>query len=156
MNEAMGEQPVVELGRDLVASLAPAELPLFAAVSRAFFDAGGRVRPARGAGDEALGYGVAAAAALLTPAALAVASAAFGVITEEVRKAFTKTTAEFVGEQVRRVLRRDPAALALTTAQLARVHTLALEAASRVKLPKEKAALLADALVARLATGEPG
>jgi hypothetical protein len=153
MDTAAGEQDVAELGRALVGSLAPAELPLFGAVSRAFFEAGGRVRHGRGGGDEILGFGAGEAAALLTPAALAAVAAAGGFVADEVRKAFAKTTAEFIGEQVRRVFRREPAALALTAPQLARVRALALDAAKRVKLPEEKAALLADALVGCLATG---
>ena len=145
-----------ELAQELVASLAPEELPLFGAMSRAFFEAGGRIRQSRGGDDDALGFGVAEAAALLTPVALTLAVAVGNFLADEIRKSFAAETAGFVREQVRRLFRREPSSVALTQAQLVRVRAVALEAATRTKLPKDKAALLADALVGRLAAGGPG
>jgi hypothetical protein len=156
VTEQATEEQAAELARELVASLAPQELPLFGAVSRAFLEAGGEVRQGRGGGDEVLGFGLAEAAALLTPAALAVSVAVGRHLAEEIRKAFVAEASGFVAAQLRRLFRREPAAVTLTQAQLAQVRAIALEAAGRVRLPADRAALLADALVGRLAAGGPG
>ncbi|MGJ7907897.1 hypothetical protein ACOQFL_15615 [Actinopolyspora sp. H202] len=63
--------------RRVVESLAPEELPAFAATSEAFLRDPDRVTAVRRRGDEALGSGIDTVVALLSPAALAVAAAVY-------------------------------------------------------------------------------
>src|SRR5207244_3661269 len=141
-----------EFARVLVVQLAPAELSLFGPISRAFFADPKRATAARSGGDEILGFGLAETAGLLTPAVLAVACHLALYLTEEVGKAFAKAGADFVIEEVKRLFRRDPAAVKLDDAQLAQIRTMALDIARQFKLSNAKASLLADALVGHLSS----
>ena len=100
------QQLEAELGRVLVAELAPGELPLFGAMSRAFFADPKRTRPTRSGGDDVLGFGAAEAAGLLTPVVLSAACQVALYLTEELWKAVTKKAADIVAEEVKRLFRR--------------------------------------------------
>jgi hypothetical protein len=147
MPDPQGERLEAELGRVLVARLAPGELPLFGAISGAFFADPKRARPTRSGGDEVLGFGVAEAAGLLTPVVLAASCHVALYLTEEVGKAFAKTGADFIVEQIKRLFRREPTPARLDVAQLAQIRAIALDTARQFKLSNDRAALLADALV---------
>lgn len=142
-----------EFGRLLVDQLAPEELPLFGAISRAFFADPKRARTPRGGGDEILGFGLAEAAGLLTPAVLAAASQLVLYFTEEVGKASAKAGADFAVEEVKRLFRREPTATKLNDAQLAEIRAIALDTARQFKLSNARAAMLADALVGHFLPG---
>jgi hypothetical protein len=147
MPDEQSQQLEAEFGRLLVAQLAPEELPLFGAMSRAFFANPKQARSTKGGGDEILGFGLSEAAGLLTPAVLAVACRVALYLTEEVGKAFAKTGVDFVVEEVKRLFRREPTAAQLNDAQLAEIRAIVLDLAPKFKLSNAKAALLADALV---------
>src|SRR5215475_6199891 len=102
MPDPQNQQLEAEFGRLLVAQLAPEELPLFGAMSRAFFADPKRARATRGGGDEILGFGLSEAAGLLTPAVLAAACHLALYLTEEVGKAFAKAGVDFVVAEVKR------------------------------------------------------
>jgi hypothetical protein len=153
MSETTTQQSAAELGRALVATLAPGELPLFGAISRAILADPNRAKSRRGRGDEILGFGLGEAAALLSPAVLTAASLAVTYLTDEMGKTLTKIAADYVAEEVRRLVRREQTAVRLDDAQLGQVRAIALDVARRFKLPKAQASLLADALVGHLAAG---
>src|SRR6516165_7569984 len=135
MPDPHNERLEAELGRVLVAQLAPAELPLFGAMSRAFFADPKRARPTSSGGDEILAFGVAEAAGLLTPAVLTAACEVALYLTKEVGKAFAKVGVDSVVEQVKRLFQ------------------MAFDTARQFKLSNAKASLLADALVGHFALG---
>jgi hypothetical protein len=155
MSKLESQQLEAELGRALVAELAPGELPLFGAMSRAFFADPKRARPTRGSGDDILGFGAAEAAGLLTPAVLSAACQVALYLTEELWKAFAKKAADFVAEEVKRLFRQEPTAVRLDQVQLARIRAITLETARQFKLSNARASQLADALVSHFALAPP-
>jgi hypothetical protein len=155
MTDLQGQRPEAELALVLVAELAPGELPLFGAMSRAFFPDPKRARPTRRGGDDVLGFGAAEAAGLLTPAVLAAACQVALYLTEELWKAFAKKAADLVVEEVKRLFRREPTAKRLDQVQLARIRAIALETARDFKLSNAKASQLADAMVSHFALALP-
>jgi hypothetical protein len=106
----------------LVAELAPGELPLFGAMSRAFFADPKRARPTRSGADEVLGFGLGEAAGFLTPVVLSAACQVGLYLTEELWKAFAKNATDFVAEEVKRLFRREPTVLKLDPVQLAQIR----------------------------------
>lgn len=145
----MDVQPVTELARAVVAQAAPEELPLFGAMSRAYAADPGRTRT-RSGGDEALGFGLAEAATLLTPIALLAAHQVARSLAEEFGKSMGRAAGSAVAERVAKLFRREPDAPTLTQAQLARVHAIAVEVARAEKLAEARASRLADVLVSHL------
>jgi hypothetical protein len=151
---------VTALARAAVERAAPEELPLFRATSEAYLRDPGSLRQ-RGGKDEMLGFGVEAAAVLVTPVALSVARDVLAFLAEQVRRVARTEGESAIDRLVDRVAGRDgeeqaapaPAEPAdLTDEQLEQVRAHALEKALLLKLPAAKAELLADSLVGSLAT----
>jgi len=65
-------QLVADLARDMVAEIAPQELPTFRAQSEAYFKDPERALKGQAGKDDMLGFGVGAAVTFLTPVVLAV------------------------------------------------------------------------------------
>ncbi len=154
---------VAALARAAVERAAPEELPLFRATSEAYLRDPASLEQ-RGGRDEMLGFGVEAAAVLVTPVALSVARDVLVFLGEQVRRVARKEGEGAVDKLVDRVAGRDgdepqaeaapaePPPLDLTDEQLEQVRAIALEKAKLLKLPDAKAELLADSLVGSLAT----
>lgn len=149
---------VTALARAAVERAAPEELPLFRATSEAYLRDPAELEQRRSR-DEMLGFGIEAAAVLVTPVALSVARDVLVFLGEQVRRVARKEGEEAVDRLVDHVAGRgedeDPAAAApldLTDEQLEQVRAHALEKALLLKLPAAKAELLADSLVGSLAT----
>src|SRR5215831_21424831 len=87
MTKVVDQELVGELARDLVGAIAPEELPLFAAMSKAWFADPARVQMNQG--DDVLAFGVAEAAALLSPVLLAAATHALDYAGEELGRNVT-------------------------------------------------------------------
>ena len=148
---------VAELARAAVAKAAPEELPLFTPMSEAYFADpraldGGKKR------DEMLGFGVEAAAMLVTPIALQVARDVVGFLHEQLRERAREHGEGAIDRIIARLIRKDsgeakaePVA-ELTDEQLEQVRALAIEKGRALRLSDERAALLADSLVGSLAT----
>jgi hypothetical protein len=149
---------VADLARATVERAAPAELPLFGPTSEAFFeDPAGLERS--GGGDRMLGFGAEAAMLLVTPAALSVAKEVVGFLAAQVRARLRDEGEGAVQRTLDRIFRHKgsetpngPKPPELSDEQLERVRALALEKARQLKLPPDKADLLADSLVGSLAT----
>lgn len=146
----MSEAAVADFGRDLVAVIAPTELPMFDVVSRSFFAAGGRLPPRR-ADDDALSFGVGEAVTLLTPIALATSAKVVSFLAEEIGRTVAKVAAEQVADRLRQIVRGEADAATLTSEQRARAAAIAFEAARDLGLPEDTAKLLAEAVAAKLA-----
>jgi hypothetical protein len=153
-----------ELSREVLAELAPHELPLFQPISQAYF-ADPRRAGAGSGKDEMLGFGVAGAEALVTPALLAIVSQVVAFLFEQVKESASKEGSALAIEWVRWVMgRARPPAVAsalaataagvpagLTTAQIARVREMVIKRAAELKVAPAKAELLADAVAGKLA-----
>jgi hypothetical protein len=173
--EDRANQLVLALGREMVAVIAPEELPLFDPISQAYLADPERAL-AEEAGteeDDALGFGVAEAQVMLTPVVLAVVTQVMTSVANETKATVSKegaslvrTWLEWATGKLRPSVGKDakpsssaPAATAgaapivLTREQLAAVRQSALARALALKMPTAKAELLADSLVGRLAVG---
>ena len=157
MSVATDDQLAVALARAAIEGAAPEELPLFPAVSEAYLE--GRDVTGEQGGDEMLGFGVDAAVVLLTPVALTVAKDVLGFLRVQLAKQAAKHGESLVDRLFDRLLRRgddepaaEPEPAELTDEQLDQVRDFALQKAKLLKLPDEKAKLLADSLVGSLAT----
>jgi hypothetical protein len=138
-----------ELARSLIGELAPGELPLFGAMSRAWFDAPERVRLATGR-DDALAFGVAEAGALFTPVLLSASTHILTYLGQELCRGAARELASRIIGQLRRLILGEPNEIALTERQIDTVRRIAMETASRFRVPEPKARQLAKALASRL------
>jgi hypothetical protein len=142
---------------------------IFPAASEAFLEGQDPSKKTRG--DPMLGFGVESAVILLTPVALTVAKDVLGFVRAQLKKQAEEHGDEAFDWLVTKLFRRGddeekpgadavpgeppPAvvgAAELTDGQLEEVRKLAIEKAKQLKLPKDKAELLADSLVGSLAT----
>lgn len=156
---------VAQLSRDVVKDLAPNELPLFGAVSRAYAKNPEQAEKVIKSKDEVLGFGL-EVGLLLTPAVIAVAEAVVRFLGAELLKLGEQAAGTAVDTTVHNVLShtseakqtekaRAGATASLTSAQLAEVRKVAINRAISLHLPRDQAERLADAMVARLAVA-PG
>jgi hypothetical protein len=102
-----GAEFVVEFGRDLVTELAPDELAVFDAVSAAFLRNPRRVLTGRSRPDAVLGSGIDTVILVVSPVALAVATAVYQQLVDETAKATVKQAMK-VAERLGRAKRDEP------------------------------------------------
>ena len=160
MAEITEEQLLSEVGRDLIADLAPQELPLFRANSEAYFKNPEKALQGQIGKDEMLGFGAGDAVVLLTPIVLAILNEVVKFVIDELKKSVQNESAAWIQQTVKALFKKLPQVEkddkkkppALTTDQLAQVRTIAFDKARQLKLPAQRAALLADAVVGSLAT----
>lgn len=153
---AQNDDLVAALARATVERAAPEELPLFRATSEAYL----RDPASLGSGksrDEMLGFGVEAAAMLVTPVALQVARDVLGFLHEQLRERAREHGEGAIDRLLARLVGKDEPEegaepVELSDEELDRVRAVALEKARALKLSDEKATLLADSLVGSLAT----
>jgi hypothetical protein len=164
MSTITDDELAVALARSAVERAAPEEMVIFPAASEAFLEGDDPSKKTRG--DPMLGFGVEAAVVLITPVALTVAKDVLGYLREQLKKQADEHGDDAFDWLVRKIFRRGddkdakkdeaPAVAAeppeLTDEQLEEVRKLAIEKAKQLKLPKDKAELLADSLVGSLAT----
>jgi hypothetical protein len=170
---AADEQAIIEaLAHSAVEDVAPEELPLFGPTSEAYFDPA-RGTPAGAKSDEMLGFGVDAAAAMVfvTPVALEVAKSVVGYVVGELQTALKDQAKPMIQGLVKRLLHgsakpgealEDKTAEAagqaptkaaaeearpFTLEQLDELHKVALKTAERMGMQREKASVIADAIV---------
>jgi hypothetical protein len=146
------------LARSVVAQVAPQELPMFKAVSKAYAQDPERVARADSK-DEMLGFGILAAAPLLTPIVISVAEYVLRFVGSELLKAAKNEGSGAIGKAVHRFAVKvtgeaegsPPAMPRLTPEQLTEIRAVAVQRAVALKLSTDKAEQLADSLVATLA-----
>ncbi|WP_282793216.1 hypothetical protein [Streptomyces sp. CC224B] len=93
---------ITEIARDVVEQVAREELPLFSAVSRAYFADPRRALSAKGTRKAPLGFGSEAVEFILTPVVLAATAKAVECVADIVLQ---RTTGEGAGAALRRVFR---------------------------------------------------
>ncbi|MFC4015201.1 hypothetical protein ACFOY2_48865 [Nonomuraea purpurea] len=145
---------VRDLVHDVVAQVAPEELPLVAGL--AGFDDATVVRRLGGRGRrrETLGFGLGEVAALVTP----VVWLAVNHVAQRLVETGVDAGAGKARSALRKLLRRpaEPVMVPpLTREQLAEVRESVLEVAARRGLEEERASAIADAVVARLVLAGP-
>jgi hypothetical protein len=168
------EQAIIEgLAHSAVEKIAPEELPLFGPTSEAYFDPA-RGTPAGAKSDEMLGFGVDAAAAmmLVTPVALEAAKSVVGYVVGELQSALKDEAGPMIqafakrllhggakpagspegkgGEEAGGQVAAKPAAdepLPFSQVQLDELHKVALKTAERMGMERDKASVVADAIV---------
>ena len=171
MSTITDDELVVALARSAVEKAAPEEMVIFPAASEAYLEGQDPSKKTRG--DPMLGFGVESAVLLLTPVALTVAKDVLGFLRVQFKKQADEHGDEAFDWLVAKLFRRgddkkatepgtdasaappptDPVAPPeLSDEQLEQVRQLAIEKAQLLKLPKDKAELLADSLVGSLAT----
>ena len=147
------QQAVDVLARQVVAGVAPAELPLFrATAARYHADPTGTVA-AKDRADEPLGFGAEAAVLLITPYALDLARRLLTRLVERLGDGAADTIAGrivklFSGGQDR----GNDGSVSLSAEQLRVIGDTARAEAGQLALPPDQAERLADAVVAALAT----
>jgi hypothetical protein len=150
---------VTDVARDVLSEIAPDELPIFPAASRAYVADPAAALRGLGAKDEMLGFGLEALAAAATPVVLIVVSEVFqfltGVATKAVADGLTREISEIVKAMFKRFRPSAPGIPSvLTREHIATVHGNVLLAAQRLRLPQDKALALANAVTAQLVLKE--
>jgi len=150
---------VTDIAHDILCEIAPDELPIFAAASRAYAAAPAAALRGLGAKDEVLGFGMDALAAAATPVVLIVVSEVsqflIGVAEKAVADGLTKEISEIVRAMFKRFHRSAPnVPSVLTREHIATIHGNVLMAAQRLRLPQDRARALADAVTAQLVLKE--
>lgn len=142
-----GDMLAADLGRHLVAELAPEELPLFDETWRAL----GRHPERRGRRrEEPLGFGLPEAGEVLVTA---VVSGVVMTVLQDLGKSLGSTSARALAALRRQPGRAVPDRLPpLSAERLRDIRESAFQEARRLGLREAKASVLADALVADLAT----
>jgi hypothetical protein len=157
MADAMPNQVIADVARDLISQLAPQELPVFRAHSQAYFSDPKKVLKEQAGKDDMLGFGAGEAIALVTPIVLPVVAEVVTFLATEIKKSITAEGSTLISEQVKKMFKKfrpvdkkesDPPPL--TSEQLTYVRKLAFEKARQLKLSEARSNLLADSVVGSL------
>jgi hypothetical protein len=151
---------VEEFAKQVLADVAPEELAIFDETAQEYHEDPQGVLSASGR-DEAVGFGL--DIALLTPYVLAVSGPVLAYLLKTVSDAAKKESQPLIAEWVHRLFRRghgdekgeektkaDEPEATISPEEAAQVREVALARAHDLKLPDEKARLLADAIVGGL------
>lgn len=156
-----GTSPLLrDVARDIVADIAPQELPIFPAVSRAYLaDPAGALRRRRSV-DPALGFGPDPLSALLTTAVLYVLSEVLKILVAAAEKAVTDGVAKEATAVLTGMFRRfhgpgqQAVAPVVVDVQLAAIRGRIVSAGRDLQLPDDKIEILVKAVAAQLAIPE--
>ncbi len=155
------DQLVADLARDLIAEMAPEELPLFATISAAYFSDPNHVYPSQAKAPHLRDFGVGDVAQIFTqsilPIATVVVSFLGGIVMEALRSNGTQMVDEWLRKQFKRNRTPNDTASApppLNAAQLAQLRRIVQEKAKQLQLPAQQAELLTDAIIGRLASDQ--
>jgi hypothetical protein len=150
---------IAEMSKDVVAEVAPDELPLFRMNSTAYFKNPKKALESTEAKDDTLGFGIEAVVPLLTPIVIAVVSQVIAHLEQSLSSHVASGAEGLASGGLRSVFKRGgkgtsaPAQLSptqLSPAQLAEVRDIAFRKARQLKLPETQAAMLADSVVGGL------
>jgi hypothetical protein len=154
------QRAIAQISRDLIAGLAPAELPMFRANSAAYFaDAERALAPVTNR-DEMLGFGAGDAARFLTPVVMLLVTTAVNFVIAEVKKSVRTEAASLIASWFKALAAPLTASTSTTKAaepsplsreQIDRLRAIAVEKA-RLYVDADQANRLADELVGRFVT----
>lgn len=159
MPDPVQKELIADLARELVAEIAPQELPLFRATSEAFLARLEKPTPDKSRTDAMLGFGVGPELAFVTPAVLVVAHEVIAFLASEVKKSLEKEASDVVSGLVKKMFKRahsvdtkrdiDVPPL-LTSKQATQIRELVFEKACQLNISEAQGRLLADAVVGTL------
>ena len=159
MTQELTDTVVADAAREILARTAPQEMPLFRATSEADFADPEKALADRKPKDEMLGFGIEAAALLLTPVVIDVTRRVVLFLIAQFGDAVKKESGEAVDGFVHDLFHRGEGegeakedVPDLTPEQLDEVREIAYSRALELDVPEDRAGLLADAVVGRLAT----
>ena len=101
MEDAVYNQTVSEVARELLAQLAPQEKALFRSISESYFKNPEKTLSDNSAKDEMLGFGAAETITLLTPVVLAVSGDVIKFLLGEAQKAMQSESTSVINETVK-------------------------------------------------------
>lgn len=153
------DQLIIDLSRNVIAEVAPEELPLFRPLGKAYLQNPEKIGEDPSSGDEMLGFGVGETVTLITPYVFPIISSVVIYLAREVGDALKEESSALVDDRVKLLFRRFRPAEEetkklpppLSREQLRQVHTLATEKARQLNLPEEQAQMLADGITSSLA-----
>jgi hypothetical protein len=155
MDTAAERNLIRDVSRDVLAQLAPNELPLFTTISAAWFADPQAAQKASRNGDAALGFGPDPFSVLFAPLVLQVVSELLPMLGNIALKATETVIGEEVSIAVRKMFRHGDAdapadaAPILTSKELGEVHRHVIAAGKRLRIEPAQAQRLADAVVAQ-------
>jgi hypothetical protein len=154
MKDSADATLVTEMARGILEEIAPEEVPVFAAASRAYLaDPNGALRQLQST-DNVLGFGVEEVTVMVTPVALLVASEILPFLTRVAAKGvedgLTGEISQIVKAMFARFRSSRDAPSPLTREHIDLIHRNVLAAARRQHLPTDKAQSLANAVTAQL------
>ena len=154
MTDSTENELVSSVAHDVVILIAPQELPIFQTVCEAYFDDPRKALMVLKSEDTVLGFGPDASAALLMPIVLAVVSEVFQLLVQIGKKGIEDAFGGEVTAIIKGMLRKGdhPKRSSLTKEQIRLVHQKALAAAKGLRLSDDKAAALANSIIAQLRT----
>jgi hypothetical protein len=106
MSEPAQNQLVADLARDLVAQVAPQELPVFRANSAAYFRDPRKALTGHTGKDDMLGFGVGNVVGFLTPVVLSVLTDVVQYLSQEVSKNLQTESAPVIQDAVKRLFKK--------------------------------------------------
>jgi hypothetical protein len=147
-----------DLAQDVLADVAPQEVPIYPAVSRAYFADPARALKRRRTGDAALGFGADSLTVLMTPVVLHILSGVFEILTDAAKKAVEEGLAKEIPEALKAMLRRFGLSAAsipspLGKVQLELIRETVLQEARKLQLPEDKIEAIANAVTTHLIIG---
>jgi len=158
MTNSDQSQLIADVARDVVAQVAPQELPLFRATSVAYFKNPEKALKKQRGKDEKLGFGAGEVVTLLTPIVLTVMTEVVTFAMATVKESLVQGSADLLNEHAKKMFKKFRAEgkneadtpAPFTLQQIARVHKLVYEKFLHLKLSEALANRLADAIVATL------
>lgn len=161
MTSSDRNQLIADVARDVVAQVAPQELPFFRATSVAYFKNPEKALKQQRGKDEMLGFGGGEMVTLLTPVVLTVMTEVVTFAMATVKESLVQGSAELLSEHAKKMFKKFRAEgkneagtpAPFTLQQIARVHKLVYEKFLELKLSEALANRLADAVVATLISG---
>lgn len=153
MPDQVDRDVVADVSRQIVAEVAPDELPLFSVNSQAYFKNPKKALESSEGADDALGFGVELLVPLLTPIVLSVVTEVVNHLTQSLSQQLAGKAEQLVGALFKRpgATAHPAPVLQLSPAQLSEVRSIAFTKARQLKLPEAEAALLADSVIGSLA-----
>jgi hypothetical protein len=152
--EDEAENLSVELSKEVLTVLAPDELPFFSDVVQGLRD-GHKVGPGSETRDEPLGFGI--ELSLLAPYVISVMPSVVNFLGQVVTASAQQEAAAGLSALIRKFFKRPQekaGRVRLTLAQGQAVRTITYDRAITVGLDKERAGLLADAVVGSISVGD--
>jgi hypothetical protein len=149
MADVTHNELVGDIARDVVTQLAPQELPIFRAVSDAYFANPESALKNLKSEDGVLGFGLDPTAFLFTPVVLHVVSELVQFLLPIAKKAVQDRVGSEVAELSKRLFKRFGRSTPplLTQEDLTSLHRKVVQAAKNLHLSDERAAALANAVV---------